>query len=175
MSDLRIDLVLPLLRLGVGPFSFDPIEHLVGAKVADLLAPLLSGPITIRRSEGHPDVEIYPLRLPDGEGASLSLGQLGELGFQNEGGQLLLRVPRPAARWVSSRLGASLVDGPREEVVDGVRIACFTVSLCRGMRASWPMGSLGEVGIEVAEPSLASEPATESRPRSRAERHRRSP
>jgi hypothetical protein len=150
MTDLRVNLVLPVLRLGVGPFSFDPIAQLVGAPIAELLEPVLAGPVLIRPQGAGPAVEIYPLRLPEGEGASLALGKLGELGFQNVGGQLVLTVPRAVARWVSSRFGASIVEGPREAVVEGARIVCFTVALRSGMRASWPMGALGEFGLEAA-------------------------
>jgi hypothetical protein len=35
MTDLRLNLVLTVLRLGAGPFSFDPIAHLVGAPIAE--------------------------------------------------------------------------------------------------------------------------------------------
>jgi hypothetical protein len=48
-----------------------------------------------------------------------------------------------------SRLGAAVVEGPREAVVEGARVACFVVVLRSGLHASWPIGSLGEVGIET--------------------------
>jgi hypothetical protein len=150
MTDLRVNLVLPLLRLGVGPFSFDPIAHLVGAPIAELLEPVLAGAPVIRSPQNGPLVEVYPLRLPEGEGASLALGKLGEVGFQNVAGQLVLTVPRAAARWVTSRFGASVVDGPREVVLQGAPVACLTVALRTGMRASWPMGELGEITLEAA-------------------------
>ena len=44
-----------------------------------------------------PIVDRPPLRLPDGEGASLPLGPFGEFGFYNSRGRLVLTVPRPAA------------------------------------------------------------------------------
>jgi hypothetical protein len=150
MTDLRVNLVLPVLRVGAGPFSFDPIAHLVGAPIAELLEPVLAGDPVIRSPQYGPPVEVFPLRLPEGEGASLALGKLGELGFQNVGGQLVLTVPRVVARWVSSRFGAAVVDGPREAVVEGARVVCFTVTLRSGMRTSWPMGALGEFGLEAA-------------------------
>jgi hypothetical protein len=149
MTDLRVNLVLPVLRLGAGPFSFDPIAHLVGAPIAELLEPVLAGDPVIRSPQNGPPVEVFPLRLPEGEGASLALGKLGEIGFQNVAGQLVLTVPRAAARWVTSRFGAAVVDGPREVVLEGSRVACLTVALRSGMRASWPMGVLGEVGLEA--------------------------
>ena len=59
-ADLRLDLVVPVLRLG----AFDPVEHFVGARIADLVEPLLSGPIGARRLRSGALVEVYPLRLP---------------------------------------------------------------------------------------------------------------
>lgn len=144
MSDLRVDLVVPVLRLGAGPFSFDPLEHFVGAKLCDLLEPVLAGPIAARRLPSGALVEVYPLRLPEGEGASIALGAWGELGFANAHGELVLTVPRATAAWVGSRLGAAVVD---TRVIGG-RVQ-YTVSLRPGVRAGWPLGGLGEIAVET--------------------------
>ena len=32
-DDIRVNLTLPILRVGVGPVAFDPVERLVGAGV----------------------------------------------------------------------------------------------------------------------------------------------
>lgn len=150
MTDIRINLVLPVLRIGAGPFSFDPIAHLLGEPIVSLLEPILAGPVQLRPSDGGPAVEVYPLRLPDGEGAKLALGALGALGVHNVAGRLVLTVPKPAARWIQSRFGAAIVDGPREAIVGDARVTCFVIELQSGMRASLPIGALGELGIEAA-------------------------
>lgn len=151
MSDIRVNLTLPVLRLGLGPFAFDPLERLVGARIGDLLEPVMSGPVVVRPSVSGPAVEVYPLRLPEGEGASVALGQLGELGFANDRGRLALTVPLLASRWLAAHLGGAIVEGPIPRVAEGgARVAAYLVVLRPGMRASWPLGALGEVGIEAA-------------------------
>jgi hypothetical protein len=80
---IRVNLTVPVTRIGFGPFSIDPLEQLVGAKLSDLLESLLVGPVTRRPSAAGPAVEVYPLALPDGEGASIPLGAWGEVGFYN--------------------------------------------------------------------------------------------
>lgn len=148
--DIRVDITLPVVRLGFGPFRFDPIEQLIGCPVADLLEPLMVGPVTTRPSASGPALEVFPLRLPDGEGASIPLGSFGEFGFYNSRGRLVLTVPRPAASWVMARLGDAIVDGPEECVTpDSVRAVRLIAKLRPSMRASWPLGILGEVGIEA--------------------------
>ena len=140
-ADLRLDLVVPVLRLG----AFDPVEHFVGAKIADLVEPLLSGPIGARRLRSGALVEVYPLRLPDGEGAGIALGTWGELAFANVAGQLVLTVPRVSARWIGAALGGALVDA-RER--PGGR-AELTVAVRPGLRTAWPLGTLGEIALET--------------------------
>ena len=140
-ADLRLDLVVPVLRLG----AFDPVEHFVGAKIADLVEPLLSGPIGARRLRSGALVEVYPLRLPDGEGAGIALGAWGELAFANVAGQLVLTVPRVSARWIGAALGGALVDA-RER--PGGR-AELTVAVRPGLRTAWPLGTLGEIALET--------------------------
>ena len=148
---LRVNLTLPKTRFGVGPLSFDPLEQLIGARVVDLLEPLMVGPVQSCDSAG-PALEIYPLALPAGEGAAIPLGRLGELGFANEDGLLALTVPWGMASWLCQRLGASVVRGPEPGVSlgGGARIARLWVELCPGARASFPLGSMGEIGVEAA-------------------------
>jgi hypothetical protein len=149
--DIRVDLTLPVVRIGFGPFRFDPIEQLIGAPVVDLVEPLLAGPVTTRPSAAGPALEVFPLRLPDGEGASIPLGPFGELGFYNAGGRLVLTVPRAAESWIAQRFAGAIVEGPEDFVtLDSVRVVRFVVRLRPGMRATWPLGALGEVGIEAA-------------------------
>jgi hypothetical protein len=148
-SAIRVNLTVPVTRIGFGPFSIDPLEQMIGAKLVDLLEPLMIGPVTRRPSATGPAVEVYPLALPDGEGASIPLAQWGEVGFYNEGGLLALTVPWGMAGWLRERLGATIVRGPDAGVsVDGsARVAKAWVLLRPGMRASVPLGAFGEVGV----------------------------
>jgi hypothetical protein len=145
LSDLRVDLVVPVLRLGAGPLSFDPVEHFVGARICDLLEPLLAGPVAARRLPSGTLVEVFPLRLPAGDGASIVLGRWGELGVGNMNGHLVLTVPRIAAGWVAASLGSGVLD-VRE--LPG-RMVAYTIALRPGLRAAWPLGSLGEIAVET--------------------------
>jgi hypothetical protein len=149
---VRINLAMPVTRIGFGPFSFDPLEQMIGAKLADLLEPLMVGPVTRRPSEAGPALEVYPLALPPGEGASIPLGQWGDLGFRNDAGLLVLTVPFGMAGWLRQKLGDAIVRGPEAGLsVDGTaRVAEAWVRLRPGMRASVPLGVLGEAAVEAA-------------------------
>ena len=148
---IRIDLTMPVTQVTFGPLRFDPLEQVIGAKLADLLEPLMVGPVRRRPSEAGPAVEVYPLALPEGEGASIPLGQWGEVGFRNELGMLVLTVPWGMAGWLRQKLGDAIVRGPEAGVsVDGTaRVAEAWVRLKPGMRASVPLGALGECGVEA--------------------------
>ncbi len=149
---IRLNLVLPVCRFGFGPFSIDPVEQLIGAPVADILEPLMIGPVQRRPSASGTAVEVYPLALPDGEGAAIPLGQFGELGFQAKGGLLLLTAPWTAAPWLQDRFGTALVAGPHQRIADdgAALLAECWVRLKTGMRAAFPLGALGEMAIEAA-------------------------
>ena len=108
---LRFDLVLPVLRIGIGIFQFDPIEKLLGVSLADVLEPLRIAPIERRPSASGTAVEVHHLALPEGEGLSLPLGQLGELGFVNQGGMLALTVPAAWGQRLAARFGGAVVRG----------------------------------------------------------------
>lgn len=150
---IRFNLILPAARLGFGPFSVDPFAEVIGAPVADILESLMTGPITKRPSEAGPAVDVYPLMLPDGEGITLPLGGWGELGFFNREGLLVLTVPLPAVTWVHSKLAGAVVRGPEHLLSqDGTaRVVRFWLRLHPGMSAAFPLGVLGEIGLEAAE------------------------
>ena len=95
-GDLRFNLLLPVTRVGVGVFSFGPLERLIGCSVESILSSMMTGPKTVRQVPGTSGVEVYPLRLPVGEGAFIPLKQLGELGLKNEHGLLRITVPAQA-------------------------------------------------------------------------------
>ena len=54
-------------------------------------------------------------------------------------------------KWVEQRFGDAVVRGPERGLsLDGTaRVANYWVRLRAGMRASFPLGALGEVGIEA--------------------------
>jgi len=150
--EVRVNLCMPVTRLGFGPFSFDPVEEMIGAPIADLLESLMTGPTYRRPSEAGPAVDVYPLALPDGEGATIPLGQFGEVGVANEGGLLVLTVPWGMAGWLRRKLGDAVVRGPEAGLsLDGAaRVGKAWVRLRPGMRAGIPLGALGEVGVEAS-------------------------
>lgn len=150
-GEIRVNLVMPVSRIGFGPFSIDPVAQLIGAPLTDILESLMTGPTFRRPSAVGPAVEVYPLALPDGEGASVPLGAWGEIGFHNEGGLLVLTVPLQAGPWVEQRFGDAVMRGPEQGLsLDGTaRVARYWVRLRAGMRAGFPLGALGEVGVEA--------------------------
>ena len=149
-GSIRINLTLPVLRFGFGPFTVDPVEQFIGAKVSDILESLMVGPVFRRPSATGPAIEVYPLALPEGEGASVPLGQFGELGFKAERGLLVLTVPLGFSGWVRQRFGDAIVRGPVEGLsFDGTaRVAHFAIRVRAGMKAAIPLGMIGEVGVE---------------------------
>jgi len=149
---IRFRLVLPVTRLGVGVFSFDALEQLGGAPIAELLEPLMTGPVERRPSAAGPAVDVYPLALPEGEGMAIPLGQFGELGFANRGGLLELTVPLRAEAWLTAKLGAALVRGPEQGFsLDGAaRVSRVWMRVAPGLRASVPLGTFGEAGVEAS-------------------------
>ncbi|MCB9746752.1 MAG: hypothetical protein H6740_29535 [Alphaproteobacteria bacterium] len=148
---IRVNLTLPVTRWGFGPFAFDPVEQLIGCPLTEILESLMVGPVYRRPSAAGPAVEVYPLALPDGEGACIPLGQFGETGFKAERGLLVLTVPWAAQNWVLQRFGDAVVAGPEQELSSdrSAWVAAFKVKLRPGMRASWPLGGFGEVGVEA--------------------------
>ena len=151
-GEIRVNLALPVTRVGFGIFSFDPLEQMIGAPLTEILDSLMTGPTYRRPSATGPAVEVYPLALPDGEGASVPLGAWGELGFHNERGLLVLTVPLQGGKWVEQRIGAAIVRGPEQglSLDQTARVAKYWVQLRPGMKASFPLGALGEVGVEAA-------------------------
>lgn len=151
MKPLQLRLTLPCLRLGFGPFAIDPLEQLVGARLSDLLGSLMTGPMLQARSAAGTLVDIYPLAVPDGEGATVPLGRWGEFGVANDNGLLLLTVPATVAPFLAARLGNALERPPEPALaLDGrSRVVLLHLRLAKGARATFPLGSLGELGVEA--------------------------
>jgi len=148
---IRCNLTVPVTRIGIGIFSVDPLAQLLGQPLSYVLQPLLVAPIYQRPSRAGAAVDVYPLALPPGEGASIRLGQFGDIGFANDQGLLKLIVPWSMLGWVQQRLTWCMAYGPREGTsVDGsARIAEVWIRLQPGMAASLPLGMFGELGLEA--------------------------
>ena len=148
---IRFLLAVPVTRFGVGPFSIDPVEQLIGCPLAGLLEPLRVGPIERRPSASGTAVEVHPLALPEGEGLAIPLGQFGEVGLRNDHGLLALTVPAAWGARLAGRLGTAQVRGPeRSRSLDGSAdiVTCWA-RLRAGMRAALPLGAMGEMAIET--------------------------
>jgi hypothetical protein len=150
-ASIRINITLPVLRWEFGPIRVDPVEAFIGAKLSDILSSLMTGPCFQRPSQAGPAIEVYPLALPEGEGASVPLGHFGEMGFRNERGFLILTVPLGFSGWVRQRFGDAVVKGPVDGLsLDGsARVAHFAIRVRAGMRAAMPLGALGEIGVDI--------------------------
>lgn len=147
---LRVDLTLPSTRLGLGPLSYDPLKELLGIDPGQMLARLLrSEPYT--RTTGGVATEVFPLALAPGMRVAIPLGSFGELAVANERGLLELTVPAQATRWLQDQVGGLLVAGPKAITDDdGVhRGSVAWLRLPPGARAAFPLGLLGELGLEA--------------------------
>ena len=147
---VNVNLLVPAVTVKLGFLKIDPIKHVLGMSLEEVLSTLLLGPVERMPSpNGRGLVDVYRLGLPEGEGISIPLGNLGELGFWNEKGVLELTVPH--------QFGQSVVDRMREHVVgppqtvrgsDGVTwCARVAVKLRPGAASSIRIGSLGEIGV----------------------------
>lgn len=135
MSDLRLRLVLPVFR--VGPLTIDPIKAVLGQSVADIFGPL----VTATRDTA--DGQQLDVRLPHLVGANVPLGVMGEAGFRNERGQLILSLPRFIAGQTERALSPYVVGrqlGPvgQEEL---------TVELPPGRPVELPLGAVATISI----------------------------
>ena len=117
--------------------------------IAEVLSSLLRGPGHKRPSAAG--VAVYPLALPEGEGAAVPLGRFGDLDCKNREGLLILSVPLQASSWVQQRFAGAIVEGPAQgPSMDGAApVAHFAIRLRQGMKAAFPLGMIGEVGIEA--------------------------
>ena len=146
---IRFLLTVPVTRFGVGPFSIDPVEQLIGCPLAELLEPLRVGPIERRPSASGTAVEVHPMSLPEGEGLAIPLGQFGEVGLANRLGLLEVTVPRMWAPRLEASLGAAVVGGAKRLVAarGGAEVAAYRVELQPGMGVRASLGPLGHIEI----------------------------
>lgn len=151
---LHVNLTVPTTQIRLGPLAFDGLQAVLGVPLAAVLGPLMRGPQTQRVVQGGV-VDVYPLAIPDGEGLSIPVKLVGELGFRNYRGLLVLIVPAAVAEVVRQELAGEIARkeaaGPRfVDVAGGGGFAAeFAVRLRAGMRKAVPLGGWGEVGVEA--------------------------
>lgn len=150
---IKLNLLVPAVSLKLGFFEIDPIKQALGVSLEEVLESLLLAPVERMPSpSGRGMVDVYKLGLPEGEGVSIPLGGLGELGFWNERGLLELTVPYQLGQAAMDRLRDHVVK-PAETVraADGVGwCARLTVRLRPGAATSLQVGGLGELGLVAA-------------------------
>ena len=150
---VNVNLLVPAVTVKLGFFELDPIKHALGVSLEEVLSSLLLGPVERMPSpSGRGLVDVYRLGLPEGEGISIPLGNMGELGFWNENGVLDLTVPY--------QLGQTVMDRLREHVVATAQTVrgsdgttwCVRIPgrLRPGAAASLQVGGLGEIGLVAA-------------------------
>lgn len=135
MLELRLRLVIPVFR--VGPITIDPIKAVLGESVAEIFGPLITA------NRDTPSGQQLDVRLPNQVGATVPLGVVGEAGFRNEGGRLVLSMPRFLAGQAERALSPFVVGrqlGPvgQEEL---------TVELPPGRPLELPLGALATITI----------------------------
>ena len=150
---LCFDLTLPSTVIRLGPVSIDAVRAALGVDLADILSSLMRGPKS-QRTSGAGVVDVYPVAIPQGEGISIPVKRLGEIGLRNVQSLLVLIVPAAVAEVVREQLAAEIAAkqaaGPRFREGAGGYNAEFAVRLKPGMRKAVPLGALGELGVEAA-------------------------
>ena len=147
---LRVNRTVPTTQVRLGPFAFDGLKALLGVDLADMLALLMIGPKSQRPVLGGV-VDVHPLAIPDGEGHSVPIQLLGEIGLKNLRSLLVLVVPIAAMDVVTPQLASEIATGdaagPRVRVgSSGGHVAEYAVRLKPGMRKAVPLGAFGELG-----------------------------
>ena len=150
---LRVNLTAPTTSVSIGPFRFDGLKALIGMDLADVLAPMMIGP-RIQRAGPRGAVDVYPLAIPDGEGLSIPVKFMGEVGFRNMRSILVLVVPPALVDVVRQQLAPEFATGDARARLStgatGVAVTEFALRLRPGMRKAVPLGRFGELGLEAA-------------------------
>jgi hypothetical protein len=152
---LHVNLTVPTTQVRLGPLSFDGLQVFLGVPLADVLSPLMRAPRHQRPGEGGAVLDVYPLAIPDGEGLSIPVKLLGDIGFRAFQGLLVIIVPAAVAEVLRQQLAediaAKQAAGPRfvEALGGGGYVAEFAVRLRPWMRKAVPLGKWGEIGVEA--------------------------
>lgn len=151
---LRLNLTLPASQMKIGPVSVDPIQLLFGASLSEVLSSLMVGPKSQRTTPEGATLDVYPLAIPEGQGAAVPVRFQGEVGFRNYRGMFVLIVPASMSEVVRGQLAgeiaAKTAAGPRLSQGTSGPIAEYAIRLMPGMRKAVPLGAVGELGIEAA-------------------------
>ena len=152
---LRFNLSLPSTRVRLGPVAIDGLEALLGVSLAHVLDPLMPAPRFTRTTETGAELDVYPLAIPDGEGVSVPIRHIGELGLRNHRSYLILILPPGLAEVMREQLAdeirAKRAAGPQPaRGAFGGLVVEFALALRPGMKKRVPLGGLGELGIEAA-------------------------
>lgn len=147
---IRVNLRLPVLKMGIGGLTIDPVEKAVGRPIADILRPRLVGEPR-EEKVGKKWSVVYPMGFADGDGAALPLGPLGEVSFQGDGGLLRVAVPAQFGAQVAEHIRADLVRGPEEGWSSSGkgRVQFLWVRPRPGLCVKQSLNALGEISIEV--------------------------
>lgn len=148
MADIRIDLSVPVMTFGVGPFQFDPVATFLGCSFEDIVESLMVAPSFQRPGPTGGVVDIFPLALPDGEGAAIPLGRFGAAAFENRGGELVLHLPRGLRAVILPRVQSLLVRPPIVTATPHGEAVEVALRLRPGLTFRLPLGGLGELGVE---------------------------
>ena len=152
---LRVNLTLPTTTVRLGPLSFDGLAAFFGASLKDVLSSLLVAAPYQRPTGNGGIVDVYPLAIPEGEGAAIPIKLMGEIGFRNYRGLLVLIVPPAVAEVLQKELAAELAAkqaaGPRfvPGAAGGI-VAEFAMRLTPGMKKEVPVGKWGVLGVEAS-------------------------
>jgi hypothetical protein len=133
---LRIYLTTPSTTLALGPFKFDPIATYAGRPLSIILAPFLERPSSTQETPAGSRIEVYPLNIPAGTGADISL-PVGALALFNDRGLLRLTVPRLIETAVLEKVKAVLERGPEYPTSLS---SCFWLRVTAGWYAEIGLG-----------------------------------
>ncbi len=150
---LRVNLTVPMTAVSLGPIAFDGLKAVIGMDLADVLTLLMIGPRTQRPVLGGV-VDVYPLAISDGEGLSVPIKLIGEIGFYNLKSPLVRFVPVAAMDVVRAQHAVEIAASEAAGLllragVSGGTVPDFAVRLKPGMRKAVPLGTLGELGVEA--------------------------
>src|SRR5262245_46512023 len=105
---LRLNLSLPSTRIRLGPLAIDGLEALLGVSLSNIFDPLMPAPRFSRHNAQGAEVDVYPLAIPEGEGLSVPIKRLGEVGFRNYKGYLILILPAGLAEVMREQLAEDI-------------------------------------------------------------------
>jgi len=135
---LRFLFCLPCIELGVGPLQVDPMDALLGRPLAELLAPVLTGPPAYA-IKGGVRMKCWPCSLKEKQGIELKLSFLGELALYNDGGLFRLTVPLFAGMVLTPLLTPYLRSPPEPKLLPPLMQLSYRVDIPAGATLTIPL------------------------------------